>query len=226
MSDFLAIDLELHRICGIEASVERGSVKIRKSFSLEVPESISVDDPQGLGEWLKGELRRERVSASQVCISLPREDVIVRHLETPDVSDNELPDLVRYQSAAKSSIPLDQLTLDFLPLPRRTDSTVRDVLVSTVHQDRIKRLRTISSAAGLDLQSVGVSSVATAGIVSLEEHRIDHGAGEVVVVSGWEGLARSEQAQGREQGEGLHCNFLQFPRGKFGEDSGGREASR
>jgi Tfp pilus assembly PilM family ATPase len=182
MSDFLAIDLEPHRICGIEASVERGSVKIRKSFSIEVPESISVDDPHGLGEWLKGELRRERASASQVCISLPREDVIVRHLETPDVPDDELPDLVRYQSAAKSSIPLDQLTLDFLPLPRREDSSVRDVLVSTVHQDRIKRLRTISSAAGLDLQSVGVSSVATAGIVSLEEHRIDHSAGEIVVV--------------------------------------------
>mgnify|MGYP002629354485 CR=1 len=181
MSDFLAIDLELHRICGIEASVERGSVKIRKSFSLAVPTSISVDDPKGLGEWLKGELRRERTSASQVCISLPREDVIVRHLETPDVSDDELPDLVRYQSAAKSTIPLDQLTLDFLPLPRRKDSSVRDVLVSTVHQDRIKRLKVISIAAGLELQSVGVSSVATAGIVSLEERQIEYSDGEIVV---------------------------------------------
>ena len=164
MSDFLAIDLEPHRICGVEASVDRGSVKIRKSFSLNVPESISVDNPQELGEWLKGEVRHKRISASQVCISLPREDVIVRHLETPDVSDDELPELVRYQSAAKSTIPLDQLTLDFLPLPRRPDSSVRDVLVSTVHQDRIKRLRAISNAAGLELQSVGVSSVATAGI--------------------------------------------------------------
>lgn len=181
MSDFLAIDLEPHRICGVEASVDRGSVKIRKSFSLEVPESISVDDPQGLGDWLKAELRRERTSAGQVCISLPREDVIVRHLETPDVSDDELPDLVKYQSAAKSTIPLDQLTLDFLPLPRRSDTSVRDVLVSTVHQDRIKRLRTISSSAGLELQSVGVSSVATAGIVALEEQRLDHGDGEVAV---------------------------------------------
>lgn len=181
MSDFLAIDLAPHRICGIEASVERGSVKIRRNFSIEVPESISVDDPQGLGEWLKGELRRERTSAGQVCISLPREDVIVRHLETPDVPDDELPDLVRYQSAAKSSIPLDQLTLDFLPLPRREDSSVRDVLVSTVHQDRIKRLRTISSSAGLELRSVGVSSVATAGIVALEEQRLDHSTGEIAV---------------------------------------------
>lgn len=181
MSDFLAIDLEPHRICGVEASVDRGAVKIRKSFSLDVPESVSADDPQGLGEWLKGELRRERTSASQVCISLPREDVIVRHLETPDVSDDELPDLVKYQSAAKSTIPLDQLTLDFLPLPRRDDSSVRDVLVSTVHQDRIKRLRAISSSAGLELQSVGVSSVATAGIVALEEQRLDHADGEVAV---------------------------------------------
>ena len=181
MSDFIAIDLEPHRICGVEASVERGSVRLRKSFSLEVPESISVDDPQGLGEWLKGELRRQRTSAGQVCISLPREDVIVRHLEVPDVSDDELPDLVRYQSAAKSSIPLDQLTLDFLPLPQRSDATVRDVLVATVHHDRIKRLRTIASAAGLDLQSVGVSSVSTAAIVALEEQRIDHSAGEVSV---------------------------------------------
>ena len=181
MSDFLAIDLELHRICGVEATVERGSVKLRKSFSLAVPESISVDDPQGLGEWLKGELRRHRTSAGQVCISLPREDVIVRHLEVPDVSDDELPDLVRYQSAAKSSIPLDQLTLDFLPLPRRPDSAVRDVLVSSVHHDRIKRLRIIASAAGLELRSVGVSSVSTAAIVALEEQRIEQRVGEMAV---------------------------------------------
>lgn len=181
MSEYLAIDLELHRICGVEASVDRGAVRLRKSFSLAVPDSISVDDPQGLGEWLKGELRRQKTSAGQVCISLPREDVIVRHLEVPDVSDDELPDLVRYQSAARSTIPLDQLTLDFLPLPRRAESTVRDVLVASVHQDRIKRLRVIASAAGLDLQSVGVSSVATAAIVALEEQRLAHNAGEVSV---------------------------------------------
>lgn len=181
MSDYLAIDLELHRICGVEASVDRGAVKLRKSFSLSVPESISVDDPHGLGEWLKGELRQQRTSAGQVCISLPREDVIVRHLEVPDVSDDELPDLVRYQSAAKSTIPLDQLTLDFLPLPRRSESAVRDVLVASVHQDRIKRLRVIASAAGLDLLSVGVSSVATAAIVALEEQKLAHHAGEVSV---------------------------------------------
>ncbi|MDA1163149.1 MAG: pilus assembly protein PilM [Planctomycetota bacterium] len=182
MSDFLAIDLEPRRICGVEGTVERGSVKIRKSFSLPVPESISVDDPQGLGEWLKGELRRKRVSAGQVCVSLPREAVIVRHIEAPDVSDDELPDLVRYQAAAKSTIPLDHLTLDFLPLPRRTDATVRDVLVATVHQDRVKRLRTIATAAGLELKSVGVSSVATAALVALEEQRVTHEEGEVSVV--------------------------------------------
>lgn len=181
MSDFLAIDLEPHRICGVEADVDRGSVKLQKSFSLATPDSVSVDDPQGLGEWLKSELRKHRTSAGQVCISLPREDVIVRHLEVPDVSDDELPELVRYQSAAKSSIPLDQLTLDFLPLPRRPDSTVRDVLVSTVHQDRIKRLRVIALAAGLELQSVGVSSISTAALVALEEQRIDHSPGEVAV---------------------------------------------
>ncbi|NQV23696.1 MAG: pilus assembly protein PilM [Rhodopirellula sp.] len=182
MSDFLAIDLEPHRICGVEADVDRGSVKLRKNFSLAVPESVSDDDPQGLGELLKVELRRHRITASQICISLPRESVIVRHLELPDVSDDELPDLVRYQSAAKSSIPLDQLTLDFLPLPRRPDSTVRDVLVATVHHDRIKRLRTIANAAGLELLSVGVSSVATAGIVALEEKHLDHNVGDVAVV--------------------------------------------
>lgn len=182
MSDFLAIDLEPHRICGIEGTVTSGSLKIRKSFALEVPESVSADDPQGIGEWLKGELRKAGVSAGQVCVSLPREDVIVRHIEAPDVTDDELPDLVRYQAAAKSTIPLDHLTLDFLPLPRRSDTSVRDVLVATVHQDRIKRLRKIATAAGLNLQSVGVSSMSTAALVTLEEQRIKHGAGEVSVV--------------------------------------------
>lgn len=182
MTDFVAIDLEAHRVCGVEATVEPSSVRINRSFSLDVPESAQGEDSQALGEWLRSELKQARVSTSQAVVSLPREEVIVRHLEVPDVSDNELPDLVKFQAAAKSTIPLDQLTLDFLPLPQRPDASVREVLVATVHGDRVKHVRTAMRAAGLELESIGVSSVSTAALVAEEELRMAHGESELVVI--------------------------------------------
>ena len=89
-----------------------------------------------MGEWQRGQLRELRISTITVLISLPRQDTVVRQLEVPgDVPDNELPDIVRLQAETKISSSLDQLLLDFLPLPKVADSPVRDVLMATVSKE-------------------------------------------------------------------------------------------
>lgn len=164
MAEVLAIDWAATRICGVQADVSPGSLKIQNSFSFDVPGGMT--EPAELGAWLQKELKKARISAKNVLLSVPREEVLVRHMELPPVDEAELPELVRFQAASKSTIPLDQLALDFLPLPTREGSMSREVLVASMNRQRIKDARTAIDAAGLDLTSVGVSSVAAVHLVS------------------------------------------------------------
>lgn len=164
MADVLAIDWNSDRVCGVHADLAPGSLRIQSSFSFDVPATLS--DPAEVGAWLKGELQRARISAKSVYLTVPREDVVVRHLELPPVDDDELPKLVRFQAASRSTIPLDQLALDYLPMAPREGFQGREVLMASINRQKIRDTRAAFVAAGLDLSAIGVSSIAATHLVS------------------------------------------------------------
>ena len=103
MPDLLAIDWEKRQLCGLDAEVTRGSVVVRRCFTLTWPEDLDpISQHQEAGQWLKDELARIGVTSKQVMVTLPTEDAVVRQLELPNAPDEELPDLVRFQAADKS----------------------------------------------------------------------------------------------------------------------------
>ena len=190
MPDYLALDRESNHLSGFEASVSKGNVRLRKAFTLPIPtdsdlvgqaaqggEPVKMSDverAQKLGEWLRGQLRDLKISAKQVLVSVPRETTVVRQLEVPgDIPENELPDIVRLQAETKISSSLDQLLLDFLPLPQIPDAPTRDVLMATVSLEAANAIRNSLTAAGLEPVSMGLSSTATMELVTRAEE--NHG---------------------------------------------------
>ncbi len=172
MADFLALDLEHQQLCGLDAQVTRGTVRVRKCFQLAWPEDLSLtEQPRQVGEWLKAELARLGIGGRQTLVALAREDAVVRQLELPNAPDEELPDLVRFQAATKSTLPLDQLLLDFVPLPPRAGMDGREVLMTTISTQFAGRIRTLVEAAGLELASISITPFAMAELVARVERR-------------------------------------------------------
>lgn len=172
MPDYLAIDLEQRELCGVEAAVSRGNVKVRRAFRLERPADVFArEDVQEAGRWLGGELRRLGVSARQVLVSLPREDAVVRQLELPNVPDDELAQMVRLQAETKSASSLERMHLDYLPLPVLEGAATRQVLMTTISRDLAARIQSVLQAAGLETLSIGVSSAGAAELVAHVEAR-------------------------------------------------------
>ena len=170
MSDYLALDWENHQVSGLEAAVTRQGTVVRKAFVLTWPEEINPErDTEQAAQWLKKQLGQAGIATRSVLVSLPRESVVVRRLTVPNAPDDELPALVQMQAATKSSTPLDQLELDFLPLPLSSPEAGRDVLMCTMAKKRTSKLRALLEAAGLELECLGISSVATAELVAREE---------------------------------------------------------
>lgn len=157
MPDMLAIHWEKRRLRVVEASVG-GSVRILHSFIIDIPEM------QRSG-WLKDALKDKGINARQAMVCLPREDAILRQLELPDAPDDELPALVYFQASTRSTTPLDQLLVDYLPLPRRSGSVQRDVLLGSVPRAQTDPIRAALGDAGIELVSLSLSSFALAELV-------------------------------------------------------------
>lgn len=198
MPDYLALDRESHQLSGLEASVGKGSLRLRKAFTLALPtdeelaereqkpgllnakqEMAPADRARLLGEWLKVELKEQRISTKQVLLCLPREQTVVRQLEVPDVDERELPEIVRLQAETKISGSLDQLLLDFLLQPKRAGAATREVLTATVSREFVDSATSLLKTADLEPVSIGVSSVATAELVVRAEDSRGIPPGEV-----------------------------------------------
>ncbi|MBS0204691.1 MAG: hypothetical protein JSS49_17440 [Planctomycetes bacterium] len=163
----LAIQWDKKRLRVIEASIG-ASVRVVQSFMVDVPELPK-------STWLRDALRHHGTTARQVLVCLPREDAILRQLELPDAPDDELPSLVYFQASTRSTTPLDQLLVDYLPLPRRPGTVQRDVLLATVPRTTVDPIRAALTDAGLDLISLTLTSFSLAELVLRAE--VMHGPG-------------------------------------------------
>ena len=163
MPDILAIHWDKKRLRVVEANIG-ATVKVAQCFAIDIPDPPSPN-------WLREALRRQGVTARQAIVCLSREDAILRQLELPDAPDDELPSLVQFQASTRSTTPLDQLVLDYLPIPRRTGSVQRDVLLATVPRTSVDPIRQALSEAGLDLTTLSISSFSLAELLLRSEDR-------------------------------------------------------
>lgn len=162
MADYLALNWDKLELTGIEAQVTGASVLVKRSFQIVWPDEVSpAQDPITAGSWLKQEFTRLNLSAKNVLISFPRHESTLRLLEIPDVPLDEVPEIVYFQTATKSSVPLGQLLLDHLLLPTQAEKETRDVLVASIGKVQHDQAVNTFQSMGMDVISTGVSSIST-----------------------------------------------------------------
>lgn len=167
MPDFLALDWEHGQVCGLDAEVTAAGVRVRQAFVLNWPDGKSpADDAPAAGGWLNEQFKTLGLTGKSVLVTLPREDAVVRVLEVPNVPDSELPNVVRFQAAAKSARTLDTMLLDFLPLPRREGVAGREVLVATIGREVLDPLKLVLSRTGCELAGVSLTAPAMAELIA------------------------------------------------------------
>src|SRR5580658_8795008 len=167
MSEFLALDWDDQQLVGLDAQVAPSSVQVHKCLHFDwAAEARPFEHADAAGKQLRRELDRAGIATTKALVSLPREEAVVRLLELPECSDDELPELVRLQAATRSAVPLDKLLLDFLPLPRLENVPGRRVLMVTVGKVPADRIQSILTSAGLEAAGILLSAVGTSEIVA------------------------------------------------------------
>jgi hypothetical protein len=167
MADYLALDWDDQRLVGVAAQVASKHVQIRAVLDFKWAEGETPSEqPEAAGKRLRAELDQASAANGPVIVSLPREDAIVRLLELPECTDDELPELVRFQAVTRSAVPLERLLLDYLPLPALKEAPGRRVWMATIGKQASDRVQAILSAAGLEAAAISLSSLGTAELIA------------------------------------------------------------
>ncbi|MBI3862596.1 MAG: pilus assembly protein PilM [Planctomycetia bacterium] len=182
MSEILAVEWEHAYVSGVVAQVSPGRVRVTRTFVIPRPTTSGSASGTLQIDWLKPELGRQGIPAGPTLVALPRDEAIVKRLDLPEVTDDELPVIVRFQAGAKSSVGLDELSLDFLPLPRRSEIPGREVLLATVPKLTLDEVTTVCHAAGLETKVIGLTAAAVAEFVARAEGAVEQPAGNASLV--------------------------------------------
>lgn len=174
MAEFLALEWlpdQLRGLVGPEA--ERGAV--RAAAQLETTDHADLQVPASqAGESLRVWLQQSGLNASETIVVLPREAVVLRRLQLPQVPVDELPDLVRFQAATRTASPIDSLVFDFIPLPALSAEQDQDVICFTLSVEQVNRINAVCEAAKLQVKKITISPLT---IGELLRHTIANGLG-------------------------------------------------
>lgn len=131
----------------------------------EITESRIIARPSDAGDMLAvvDQLKQFVGGASgknrpQVAVVFPRQFVTIHRIQLPQVTDAELPDMVRMQATMRLTVPLESVSMDFAPLPVIAGSTTRDVLLITAPNDQVSQARRTLNEAGLEFKELRVSA--------------------------------------------------------------------
>ncbi|MGV2340848.1 MAG UNVERIFIED_CONTAM: hypothetical protein LVR18_44995 [Planctomycetaceae bacterium] len=161
------IILEWDRDRLVVAQAAFSGSKAALSFIQVFPRSADSQDTlslvQGLQEAFPPQSERSR---RQVSVVLPRQLVTIHRVQLPQVSDADVPDLLRMQAALKLTVPVESVILDFTPLPIQPGSPTRDVLLVTIPADQLALVRRTLNDAQLELTEARVSAWSLAQTLS------------------------------------------------------------
>ena len=185
MAESLVIEWDRDRLIGVAGSTSGSSVQIRASVAVDCENGVlsAIE----LGGKLKTALAAADISATEATVVFPRHQVTFNRVELPNLSDDDLPDMVRMQAATRLTVPVESVGLDFVPLPVTPGAQTREVLLVTLPQKHVDDVRKALAVAGLELSGLHISSFGIAAAVvhaGLLSKKVDNEAVEAIVSLG------------------------------------------
>lgn len=163
----LALDIGGSTVTAVQLAGSGNRVKLRRFYESPLPDGLVVDgeilDADLFGRELKNFVRRNGLRGRAVQAGVSNQKVIIRNIDMPEMTEEELRGAIEYQAQDYIPIPVEDAVLDFQILGRRTDAegaARQEVLLVAAQRAMIDTLLTSLKQAGLKVAGVDVSSLA------------------------------------------------------------------
>ncbi len=163
----IALDIGGSSLLAVEVGGAGGRLKLRGCWEWPLSEGLVVD-----GEIVDADLfaRELRAFASEnklrnrvVLASVSNQKVIVRNVDMPDMTEDELRGAIEFQAQDYIPIPVEEAVMDFQIVGKSTGAdgaTRQEVLLVAAQSSMINTLHGAIKQAGLKVAGIDVSSMA------------------------------------------------------------------
>ena len=113
---FTAVDFDRGRMRLVHAEHRGATTKIRKIESLQVPAEVDLANPESIGAFLGGVLRKSSFRGRGLVMSVPRSQAILKPMTLPPANDpSELAGMVLYQIEKDLPFKVEEAAIDYTP---------------------------------------------------------------------------------------------------------------
>lgn len=163
----LALDIGGSSVAALRLSGRSGALKLREYFEASLPEGLVVDgeivDADLFARELRPFVKRYGLRGRAVHVGVSNQKVIVRNIEMPEMTPQELRGALEYQAQDYIPIPVDEAVIDFQVLGSRVgaDGTRRqEVLLVAAQKQMIENLLDALRRSGLKVTGVDICGMA------------------------------------------------------------------
>jgi type IV pilus assembly protein PilM len=142
-------------------------LKLRGCWEWPLSEGLVVDGEIVDGDLFARELRafsgHNKLRNRSVQVSVSNQKVIVRNVEMPDMTEEELRGAIEFQAQDYIPIPVEEAVIDFHVVGKHTNAegaSRQEVLLVAAQRSMISTLHTSIKQAGLRVAGIDVSSMA------------------------------------------------------------------
>ncbi len=161
------LDVGGSNIVALHLSGDPGSLKLRQLFDWPLPEGLVVDGEIVDGDLFARELKtlvnQHKLRGRSVQVGVSNQKVIVRNIDMPEMTEEELRGAIEFQAQDYIPIPVDEVVLDFQVVGKRVNpdgSSRQEVLLVAAQRTMIGTLLSALRQAGLKVAGIDVSSLA------------------------------------------------------------------
>ena len=155
-----------HRALRVAAAhVDEGTVRIFKLIARTLPESA---DLAAVRAELSAIVAAENLRGLDAVIVVDREQFEMRPLTLPQVPDEELPDMVRFQAKSNFTAFGENDVVDFIRLGSAQTGTQAHLLAATLSATELKGIRTLLEPTRLKLKHIIPRPFATVNLIQSE----------------------------------------------------------
>ena len=161
-SGFLGLSLGDRMVACAEVSVAGGRRVARRLATFHVPQGMSVEKPEALGQALATFLRDNGFAASRAVVGFPAKWLIAMERDIPPAGDEEARAMLRLQAERLAVSENGEVVFDFVGQPDPSGPN-RFLLVGVLRQ-RMEQVERVLTAAGLTANAFTSSALALAKV--------------------------------------------------------------
>lgn len=183
--DTIGLDIGKSSIIGVQLGGKAPAAVLRAYHERPIPEGLvfegEVVDAESLAGELKAFMREAHMKGKLVNLGVGNQKVIVRNIETPEMSDEELRGAIEFQAQDYIPIPVAEAVLDFQVVSRYADQdgvAKQRVLLVAAQRDMVDRFLLAATKAGLKVAGIDASAFALIRALSPSVSFVDQGGEE------------------------------------------------